>query len=183
MQIFLTAKSRDGQNFANPRVIAVNDANIEVSPGSDGWTRVVEYNEAGVRLHTHIVYETPAQIQAQSLVADNQATNLLAKNYVNLSVDAAGATAAAAADITKYLTEIDTATAATTDGIQLDAATVNKVRVVVNVTAVPLDVWPQTGENHKGLADDALKVQAALSRKHYVCLTAGEWTLADDYTG
>jgi hypothetical protein len=182
MKLFLTAYSRNGQKFAKPRVVGVEYDYIEIVPGANGYTKVIETNHNGALLNTYTVYESMAEIQAQALVAEGDATNILAKNHAILSVDAAGANAAAATDITKYLTEIDTATAATTDGIQLPAATEKKVIVVINTTAITLDVWPQTSENFDGSADDAATTQAGLTRKHYVCLETGEWVVADDYT-
>lgn len=182
MQIFLVALSRNGQNFATPRVVAVNDEFINVVPARNSKkTKVIE--TIGNEVNTYSVYDSIGEIEAQSLVARGQQANVMALSYVTLALAAAGATAAAAADVTEYFTEVTSATAATTDGIQLDAATVGKVRVVLNSTAVVLDVWPQTGENFLGSADDAATTQAVKSRKHYFCRTASVWEIATDYTG
>jgi hypothetical protein len=129
------------------------------------------------------VFDSIGEIDAQSLVVRGQQANVLGVNYVTLALAAAGATAGAAADATEYFTEITSATATTTDGVQLDAATVGKVRIILNNTAVILDIWPQTGENFLGSADDALIAQPAKSRKHYFCRTATTWEVATDYTG
>lgn len=181
MQIFLTASKIGGATLAKPRVIAVNDEYITVEPATKKKrTRVIEKIKDDQKIYE--VYESANEIEAQMLTARNLATNIHAKNYVTIGLAAAGATAAAAADVTKHLTEVATATATTTDGIQLDAATVSKVRTVINSTLVVLDVWPQTGENFLGSADDAAVTQAALTRKHYVCLNATTWVVADDYT-
>jgi len=182
MQIYLTAKSTAGQNYARPRVIVVNDANIHVVPGDGGLTKVTEYDANGSKIE-HIVYEAPSQIQAQSLVNAGQGTGIFAKNHAAIAVAALGATAAAAYDVVRYLTEVATGTASSADGVQLPAATVGKVRVVINSLAFALDMWPQTGEQITPSAIDALLAQAAVSRKHYVCLVAGTWVVADDYTG
>lgn len=190
--IFLTAKYINGQKLAKPRVVAVNPETLKLTPQTRsggvkaGLCKVKEIleNEENV----YHVFENPAEISAQILMNQGQATSLNAKNFVDLSIDAAGANAAAAADIVKTYTEIDTATAATTDGIQLPAATVGKVCVVFNTVpgaggaGIALDVWPQTGENFLGKADDAQTTLAAKKRGHYVCETATVWTEADDFT-
>jgi hypothetical protein len=192
MQIFLTAKSKNGDNYVKPRVVIVDPAKISMTPVSksggysQGLCRVEE--KSGNSVDVYYVYESPAEINAQILMNEGQATGLLAKKFIDLSIDAAGATAAAAADIVKYFTEIDTATATTTDGYQLPAATVGKVCVVYNTVpgaggaGIALDAWPQTGENFRGLADDATLQHAVNIRKHYVCLEAGTWDVADDFT-
>lgn len=184
MKIFLTAYSRGGEVFAKPRVVAVNSEGLIVIPPSKStgiYTQVTEVHEDGTKDY-YKVYESAAEIKAQQLVDAGQATTLFAKNWVNLAQAAAGATAAAALDVVKYLTEVSSATVTTTDGVQLDAATRGKVRVVVNTSGVALEMWPQTGENFKDSADNAAIAQAAATRKHYVCITATEWVTADDYT-
>lgn len=182
MQIFLVALSRNGQTFATPRVVAVNDEFINVIPARNSKkTKVIE--TIGNEVNTYVVYDSIGEIEAQSLVARGQQANIQALNYVTLGLDAAGNSAGTAADVTEYFTEVDVSVATSADGIQLDAATVGKVRIVLNTSAVALEMWPQTGENFLGSADDAAIVQAAKSRKHYFCRTATVWEVATDYTG
>lgn len=181
-QIFLTAKTINGDSPVTPRVVAVNSERIKMHPGKkNGLTKVVEYIGDQI-INTFLVYESPAEINAQILVNEGQGTTLLAKNFVDLGLDAAGANAGASTDVTKYFTEFDTSVATSADGVQLDAAVVGKVRVVVNTSLVALEVWPQSGENFKGSADDAAIVHAGRTRVHYVCVTATEWVKAEDYT-
>jgi hypothetical protein len=192
MQIRITAKERNGQTFQKPTVFIVEADGIKMDTPSrssslwSGFTRlkVTSKNEVNI----FYIYESPAEITAQILMNEGQATTLLAKNYVDLSIDAAGATAAAATDIVKTYTEIDTATAATTDGIQLPAAVKGKVVVVINTVpgaagaGLPLDVWPQTGEKFDALAANAQTTLAAKSFGHWACDVAGTWITATDNT-
>lgn len=180
--IYLTAKSRNGNtSYAKPRVVAVNSDNIYPVPNKAGNVRITETRKDGVQ-NQYDVYEDVAEIEAQVLLDAGQATSIKAKQYILTGQAALGATAAAAFDITKHITEMTSGTAGTADGIQLDAATVGKVRQVYNNTTFALDVWPQTGEKFENLAADAQTTQATGLRKHYVCLVAGTWTIADDYT-
>jgi hypothetical protein len=192
MQIRITAKSRNGQTFQKATVFTVSASDIKMDTPSrssslwSGFTKLTVKN--GNETNVYYIYESPAEITAQILMNEGQATSLLAKNYVDLSIDAAGANAAAAADIVKTYTEIDTATAATTDGIQLPAAVKGKVVVVINTVpgaagaGLPLDVWPQTGEKFDALAANAQTTLAAKTIGHWVCDVAGTWITAADYT-
>ena len=181
MQIFLVALKANGQTFDKPRVVAVDDEHITMAPATKSKkTRVVE--TIGNTRRTYVVYDSISEIQAQQLVVRGQQANISGLNYIDLGKDAAGANAATATDITEYYSEFDTSVATSADGAQLDAATVGKVRVVVNNSAVALEMWPQTGENFLGSADDAAVAQAGKSRIHYFCRTATVWEVADDFT-
>lgn len=181
MQIFLVAISHNGNVFGKPRVVSVDDEHIKVTPATRAKkTKVIE--TVGTTVNTYVVYDSVSEMHAQSLIVRGQQANIEGLNYISLGLDAAGATAAAATDVTEYFSEFDTSVATSADGVQLDAATVGKVRIVLNNSAVALEMWPQTGENFLGSADDAAVAQAGKSRKHYFCRTATTWEVADDYT-
>lgn len=192
MQIRITAKQRNGQTLVKPTVFTVEADGIKMETASrssslwSGFTRL-EVMKENVK-NVYYIYEAPAEITAQILMNEGQATGLLAKNYVDLSIDAAGNSPGTATDIVKTYTEIDTATVTTTDGIQLPAAVVGKVVVVINTVpgaasaGLPLDVWPQTGEKFDALAANAQTILAAHAIGHWACNVAGTWITAADYT-
>jgi len=183
--IYLTAKSVNGQNFANPRVVAFESNALSYAPGKSGRTEVLEYlGHSGIATKTAVVYESAAEIQAQILNNAGQATNMFAKAYITTPVAGAGANQGAATAITKYLNEVTSSTAGSAEGVRLDASAVSKVRVIINNAAAIVKVYPATGEK---IGTSASTVNASVdlainARKHYVCLTAGIWTVADDYT-
>jgi hypothetical protein len=174
--IALTAKKKNAESYSTPRVIYVNDDLISVIPGSDGFTKVIEGAEG--RVSTYIVFESVMEIEAARNPA---ATDIYVKNKIGAALSALGANAAAALDLTKYVNDVTGGTTGSADGVQLKAATVGAVQVVINSNTFALDVWPQTGENINGAADDAVYALAANTRKHFVCEVEGEWKVAEDY--
>jgi hypothetical protein len=179
--IFLTA-SKKGNKVCSPKadVVALEGPWVQfLGVNSAGKSRIREVKPDG-NIVTFEVYETANAIEAWKNYAN--ATAIVAKNHIVVAAAALGATAGAAYDVIKYLTEVASGTAGSADGVQLSAATVGAVRVVINSNSFALDIWPQTGENINGAADDALYAQPAFSRRHYICDVAGEWKVANDET-
>lgn len=125
---------------------------------------------------SYLAWEKPTQVET---ARDPQATNVYGSDKV-LGGNAAGNAQGAGLAISAYLTEIDTATANTNDSLDLPAAVKDDVRVVINSTTVTLQCYPASGENFKGLAANAAYDIPPKSRKHFVCLADGEWTVAVD---
>ncbi len=184
-QIFLTAYKIGNSKtaFSPPQVVAINPALIQkyesVETDDDsrfksGTTKIVLGGE-GYKFQVFGVYETVEQIQ----VAINPATTNPYAQDKELSIEATGGTQGAAFAMTKYLNEVDAGTATSADGIRLPTAVANKVVVVINNTALTLDVWPNTDDTVAGGAADAATTQPAFSRRHYVAVSDVAWILAE----
>jgi len=178
--IALTAKSRNGQNFAKPRVVYVQEDAISITPGSKTGkgTKVVEKLDG--RETTYIVYELAMQIEAQR---NPSSSDVLVKQHLALGLTGAGTTQAAGTALTKYFNETTTIGAAATEAFRFPAATVGKVMVVVNNDAAgdAAKVFPADDEFINNQAVDTVYSISGGNRVHFVCLEAGKWTVADDF--
>ncbi len=181
--IALTAKKINGNVLTTPRVIYVNEDLIKIDTRalSTGGSRVVEESPLGSR-DTYEVYEKAIQIE----VARNPATtDLYLKKLIASAIAGVGTTQGAGAVLNPlvYLNEALTIGAGATEAFVLPAATVGKVVVVLSNDAAgdAAKIFPASGESINAQADDAVLSVASGSRKHFVCLTAGVWTVADDY--
>lgn len=180
--IAVTAKSRNGnETYAKPRVVYVNEDMIKVtspSKTSPGLSKIIEESAYGEK-DTYLVYEKAMQIEA---ARNPSSTDIFVKQQIELSIAALGANQAAAAAITKYLSEIDEATAGSADGVRLPAATVGKVHTIINNHAtVTIDVFPAVGDFIDSAAVDVATSIAPGDRKTFVCLVADYWVTAEDF--
>lgn len=181
--IALTAYSRDGQKFARPRVVYVQEATMEVVPASKEGklTRVIEKDAAGYASSTYLVYESAMQVEA---ARNPSSTDIYIKQQVQLALAGAGTTQGAGTALARYLSEVTTIGDGATEAATLDAATVGKVRVVINndtVVADDLRLFPAVGHNFEGSAVNVVKSVPIGTRIHLVCLVAGTWVVADDF--
>lgn len=181
--IALTAKNRNGVNFTKPRVVYLNEDLIMVTPGGESTdpTKVVEENQYGTK-NTFLLYEKAMQIE----VARNPATtDLYLKKLIASALAGAGTTQGAGTVLSAlvYLNEALTIGAGATEAFVLPAATVGKVVVVLSNDAAgdAAKVFPASGEFINAQAVNTVLSIASGSRKHFVCLTTGVWTTADDY--
>lgn len=180
--IMLTAAKQNGQSYSNPRVVYLNEENIQVIPAntSTGKTKVIE--QLGNTKTVYEVYEKATQIE----IARNPAsTDLYLKKLVYSALTGAGTTQGAGTALNSlgYFFETLTIGAAATEAFTLPSATVGKVVVIVNndVSGDAAKVFPASGQYHKGQAVNTVLSIASGARKHLVCLTAGIWTLAEDF--
>lgn len=92
-------------------------------------------------------------------------------------ITATGATQATARPLTEDFNRVDTVAAGT--GVRLDAATINKKRVIANNGANNLNVYPILGDNFLGDADDVPVVLPPGSSMEVFCFDgeATVWTL------
>lgn len=182
--MFLTAVriSPAKSNFSIPRILALENAQLVQSKprstGGAGGNAYVQYGTGGRPFSKKFrVMETVFQIE----VAKNPISTNIEAQDKTLSITAAGTAQGTATALTKYFNEVTTATAGATEGVRLDAATVGKVRVVLNNDAADtVKVYPATSEKIINSAGTDLGANAAQdlvvgARKHYVCLVAGVW--------
>lgn len=180
---FLTAKriSPAKADLTQPKLIYLEDAQIVMSKvynGTKGGGATVQYGTGGRPFSKKIkVYETPSQIE----VAKNPASTNIQAQDKTLGVTPAGTVQGGTA-VTKYFTEVTTIGAGATDAVTLDAATVNKVRVLLDndVSGDPLKIFPAVGEKIINKAGVDLGVNAALTiaagqRTHLACDVVGVW--------
>lgn len=124
------------------------------------------------------VAEKPFDLEA---LADLDSTDLIIVQRVAAGVAALGAAQGAGYAIIKFLTECDTATVTSADGLDIPAATVGGVRCVINNHAtVTLDIFPASGENFDGGTVNVAVTLAPGERKHFYCSTAGRWDTVVD---
>lgn len=182
--VFLTAYKvgPSAAKLSTPKVVKINSEQIKdirkIPSTSNstlfiaGTTKVTAKDSVGV----YGVYETPEMIQA---AMNPTSTNTLALGHIALSLDAHGNSAATGRAVTKYFSEIDTATTTSSDGVTLPTAVANKVMVVLNNTAVALEIWPNNASDT--IADDSgAYSQGGYTRKHYVCEDSVNWQVAQD---
>lgn len=181
-KVALTASSIDGSDFANPRVIYVEENDILIFPPSSSGkkTRIVERNSA--RETVYRVYEKALQIE---IARNPTSTDLYLKKYIQTALAGVGTTQAGATAIlaATYLAEALTIGAAATEAFVLPAAVVGMLIVVINndVAADAAKIFPAVGQFHKGQAVNTVFSLPAGQRVHFVCLATGIWTRADDY--
>lgn len=183
--MFLTAAriSPAKSNLTIPRILSLENAQLVQSKpraaGGLGGSAYVQYGTGGRPFSKKFrVFETVQQIE----VAKNPvATNIEAQDKA-LGLAAAGTTQGAGTLLNKYFSEITTIGAAATEAARFDAATVGKVKVVLNndVSGDTLKMFPASGEKiitgaGVDLGTNASQDILATQRKHYVCLTAGVW--------
>ncbi len=93
----------------------------------------------------------------------------------NLAVQATGTA------ITKFVTEFPDVVGTTKGAATLDAATVGKVRIILqNDANVDLLLFPAVGEFHEGVAVNLSIDFAFGTRIHLYCKVAGTWLLIAD---
>ncbi len=162
------------KNKATPRIIALHeedltpDNEIIAKTKTGTYGSVIKIKRGAQKFE---VFETALQI-------DTQINPSKAGADANTAVAAAGGNQAAATALTKYHNIVTSATAGTAEGVGLGAATVGKVRRVVNATAVTVKVYPATGENINALADNVAFDVLAGETHHFSCQTAGFWKSA-----
>jgi len=92
------------------------------------------------------------------------------------TIAALGDSQATAAPITAGLTIINAATGTSADGARLPASWgVDERIIVVNTTAVALDIFPPTGGAINGGSANAAKALAANMSGLYISLGGGNW--------
>jgi hypothetical protein len=129
----------------------------------EGATRFVQEGN-----HFHILEDAD-----QLKVAENpDSTYALDKD---LAVAAAGADQATATALTKYFNKVTSSTAGTADGVKLPAALTDKVIVVFNGSANPVNVYPATGEIIDDNAANASVSVAANAITYFASLEDGKW--------
>jgi hypothetical protein len=95
---------------------------------------------------------------------------------VNAAVAAAGNSQATATALTASLNVVTSATGTSADGVRLPAGySQGDIILIVNATAVALDVFPPTGGAINGGTADAAKALAANISGLYVSLGGGDW--------
>lgn len=178
----LTAKSKNGQVFAVPTVVYVQEDRLKLTTttvAKAGMTRVIHFMDNDS--DTFVVYEKASEIEA---MRNPLTTDIVAKQKLEVAqTAAANNTQASAKAITTYLNEFTTIAAGATDSAILDAATLGKTRVVVNNDTVVTDIlnlFPAVGEKFSDVAINGRKQVAPRGRIHLVCLVAGVWTVAKD---
>lgn len=182
----LTAKKLDGQPFANPRVVYVQEDKLQITPPSVSTspTKVVENLGDGKAVKSYLVYEDAAYIDV-ARDPTSAASSLYWKKFIQSALAGAGTTQGAGTAIlsTTYLAEALTIGAAATEAFVLPAAVVGKVVVVVNndVAGDAAKVFPAVGEYIGTQAVNTVLSIASGARKHFVCLVLGKWTIADDF--
>lgn len=159
------------KNHATPRIIALHEEDLTpdnqiISKTKSGtYGSVLKIRRGALKFE---VFETALQI-------DSQMNPTKAGADANTAVAAAGGTQGAATALTKYHNVVTSATAGTAEGVGLGAATVGKVRRVINTTAVTVKVYPATGEKIDALAANAAFNVLAGETYHFSCQTAGAW--------
>lgn len=180
----LTAYSQNGQKFAKPRVVYVNEEFIKVTPaGVTGkLTRVLEENTNTGNKDTYKVYERALHIE---IARNPTATDLYLKKFVQAAIAGVGTTQGAGAVISPltYLAEALTIGAGATEAFVLPAAVVGRVVVVLSNDAAgdAAKIFPASGEYINDQAVNTVYSMAAGTRAHFVCLATGKWTVADDF--
>jgi hypothetical protein len=178
--IALTAKSKNGQAYSKPRVVYLQENAIKTLPsGKTTRGTWVEETLEG-RTDRYELYEKAMHIEASR---NPSSSDILVKQHCSLAMTGAGTTQGAGTAISKYLSEPTTIGAGATEAFKLDAATVGKVRVIINNDASGDDakIFPATGETINGAAANAVYSLTAGNRVHLVCLVAGAWVVADDF--
>jgi hypothetical protein len=177
----LAAYSRNGQAYAKPRVVYVNEEFIKVVPGSKttSKTKVIEALPGG-ELNTYVVYEKAIEIEAQR---NPSTTDLIIKQQVAAGLAGAGTTQGAGTVLTKFFNEATTIGAAATEAFVMPAATAGRTVCFINndVVADAAKIFPASGGTINGAAADAVYSQPGQQRRHFVCIVAGAWVVADDY--
>jgi len=186
-RVFLTANKigpmgQDDQLLTRPKVITISNTDLEqiIKKNSSPFGCVLKSGLGGRGARKEFwLAESPSQVA----VAEDPATANVNAQDKALGLAALGAAQGAGVDVSRYLNEVTTATATTADSVDLPAATVGKVLVLLNNTDVPLEVYPAVGEIIGDLAANALYLLAARERVHFVCRVAGTWLVATGTNG
>ena len=130
------------------------------------------------------VYETPSQVAA---MRDRDVNDIITgSQHIRAGLTAAGSAQGAGVALTTYISEITAITATSAEAADLDAATVGKVRVIINNDVAgsdDLELFPASTENFDSEAADAIypgSVPGPGQRLTLVCFTAGTWTTVTD---
>ncbi len=95
---------------------------------------------------------------------------------VSPAVAAAGSDQATATALTAAINVVTSATGTTADGVRLPGDYAEgDLLLIVNTTAVALDVFPASGKKINGASADAAKALAANMSGLYVSLGDGNW--------
>ena len=124
------------------------------------------------------IAEHPLDLEA---LADQESVDPFIVQRRDIDLQANLAVQATGLAITKFLSEFTTVTGTTDEAATLDAATVGKVRVVINNDAnTDLLLFPAVGEFHNGVAVN-LSIDVGFGeRVTLYCKTAGTWLLVPD---
>lgn len=124
------------------------------------------------------IAEHPLDLEA---LADQESVDPFIVQRRDIDLQANLAVQATGLPITKFLSEFTTVTGTTDEAATLDAATVGKVRVVINNDVnVDLLLFPASGEFHQGVAVD-LSIDVPFGgRVTLYCKTTGTWLLVAD---
>lgn len=172
----ITAKKIGAQVADNrvPKIFNCQDTDIEKIFAKDGGS-VVKLKKSA--LNSNKVIEVFENVEQIGVAIDSSSARSVDKD---MSVSAAGSAQGAGFAITRYLNVVDSATDTSAEALDLPAATVDDVIVVVNSTAVALEVFPASTETINGAAADAVYDQPAFSTRHYACRVAGAWLISQD---
>jgi hypothetical protein len=88
-------------------------------------------------------------------------------------VDAAGGAASTATNLTAYHNSVTAATAATADGVELPSGASRETCVILNKTAITVDVWSQPPQTLDG-ATTAVSIPAGQFR-HFFASATNAW--------
>lgn len=184
-QVFLLAKRKPGdpEERVIPVIVSMMEHDIsEVNPIAAGGAYVKTKPGGQSRNVNYEVFESPLNVEGARIhtIYDGTALspdNPYAGSEVDLGVTALNSAQGAGYAVTAYLTEVTSATDVTGEALDLPAATVGDTLVVINATAVALEVFPATSETINGAAANAVYDQPAKSRVHYYCKVAGAWEI------
>lgn len=109
-------------------------------------------------------------------IMDNIMQNARFVGGINSAVAAAGDDQAGATEVTGAVNVVTSATGTTADGIRLPSdRTAGELLMVINSTAVALDVFPPSDGTINGGSANAAKALAANMSGLYISMGLGDW--------
>lgn len=167
--ITLAGFSKNGQAWAKPRVVYINEDHIvDVITGSKSTSLTKVIVEKEGKRETYLVFEKAIEIEAQR---NPSTTDLIIKQQVAAGITPAGSVQGGTT-LSKYFNEATTLGSGATDAVTLPVGTKNRAICIVNNDASgdALEVFPNTGEKINNGAANAKLVGdiASGARKHLV---------------
>lgn len=188
--ITLAAYSKNGQAFAKPRVVYINEDHIvDVIAGSKSTslTKVIVRKENIQEVFK--VFEKAIEIETQR---NPSTTDLIIKQNVQAGITPAGSVQGGTT-LSKYFNEVTTAGAAATDAVTLPVGTKNRCLCIVNNDAdAAVEVFPNTNEKiNNGAANAKLVGDLGIGKRLHIVYNGGtnpaypnygtSWIVADDF--